>query len=89
MDNNYPLDSIIEDIRSLNPLLSPHSLVTPPPPPPQTAPLHLYECIVTNSKPNENGISLSVCRETANELAGYPIKGRLLKGSIGLPMQNQ
>ena len=30
MDNNYPLDSIIEDIRSLNPLLSPLSLVPTP-----------------------------------------------------------
>ena len=41
-------------------------------------PPHFYECIVTKSKPNEHGISLSVCGD-CQRTCGIPNKGEAAK----------
>ena len=59
---NYPIDSIINDIRSLNPLLIPLLYSHRP-----SVPLTYTNVLLQNQSQTRNGISATVHRDTANE----------------------
>ena len=64
---NYPIDSIINDIRSLNPLLI-HLLYSHRP----SVPPISTNALLQNQSQTRKGVSATVRRDTANESRGVP-----------------